>query len=98
MNEMIERVARAIDPLIWKLADKQPEYRDRDANKIRESLQSARAAIKAMREPTEAMVAVGCEELPWGDEHGSVVSELDAQWRREALMPIWDGMLNEALK
>lgn len=95
MSEMIERVARAMWAHEWgEHAEQQPF----EASCREYWLDAARIAISAIRSPTEAMVAVGCEELPWGDEHGSVVSELDAQWRREALMPIWDGMLNEALK
>jgi hypothetical protein len=58
---MVERVARAIHPSVWE--DDNPSWAhlegplraDFIALKRRRSLQRARAAIEAMREPTTAM-------------------------------------------
>lgn len=49
MSEMVERVARAIEQHLML-----SEYRREEARN------AARAAIKAMREPTEAMKADAC--------------------------------------
>lgn len=50
MSEMVEKVARAIDPFAWKNQPKMPR-------RCEASLSSARAAIEAMREPTDEMEA-----------------------------------------
>jgi hypothetical protein len=56
MSEMIERVALAI------CGDDNP------ANVLAIHKTRARAAIEAMREPTDAMSAVGCEIPQWDQE------------------------------
>lgn len=60
--EMVERVARALAPLSWAalgLADTLAHKNRRTA-----SLRHARAAIEAMRDPTDAMVEVGQKRFP----------------------------------
>lgn len=54
-NEMIKRVARAI-------ADANMEDYD-ELKELHDAL--ARAAIAAMREPTEAMIEVGNDQIDW---------------------------------
>lgn len=85
MSEMIERVASAI----WALNDDTDcrVYDDLAPHAKAQADAMARAAIKAMREPTEAMVNAAM--LP--------ASEAD----REAYRPqhwIWEKMIDEALK
>lgn len=65
MTTMIERVARAIDPKGWADFEAycaRKEYDDREvaeersrAGRVQISLAQSRAAIAAMREPTEGM-------------------------------------------
>lgn len=58
MSEMIERVAAAIreSEAYWRSRDDEPD------DGLAETL--ARAALKAMREPTEAMTAKACMVWP----------------------------------
>ncbi len=67
MSEIIERVARAIHA-----ADEPGELADANEAHRRFCYDAARAAIEAMREPTEAMLIEGC--------HGSHVTQEDS-WR-----------------
>jgi hypothetical protein len=70
MSEMVERVARAFyssfyDDESWPPVPFDSELRDADSYR-----EAARAAIQAMREPTEAMTNIGWvsmneERLPW---------------------------------
>lgn len=65
MSEMVERVARAIDPSIWANWDYwtiSKAYNDAEkaeefaaSPSLRGSLEKARIAIEAMREPTDEM-------------------------------------------
>lgn len=77
MSEMVERVAKALAAQDfscdwgWVAPHYQEAY-----------LESARAAIEAMREPTEGMKECGREET------GSLATALAA----------WDSMIDEALK
>jgi len=78
MNEMIERVAKAI-----KDSDSYQDYKDYKGY--------ARAAIEAMREPTEEMIEAG----------GGVISEWNGDMTpaTEAAAQIaWPAMIDEALK
>lgn len=85
MGEMIERVARAIDPVLWKNLDRAiSEGWPTDIVAMArfattDSCLRARAAIEAMREPTVAMLDV------------AVASPADA-------IPRWRGMIDAALK
>lgn len=54
MSDMIERVAAALE--ILPIRDNENRGGELDRLRLREA---ARAAIKAMREPTEAMIDVG---------------------------------------
>lgn len=89
MSEMVERVARALDPEAFGhdfpvMAAKHYEVR----RSI--SMKRARAAIEAMREPTEAMVKAVYDQADPGfcDEPGESTSPRDA----------WQQMIDEALK
>lgn len=89
MNDMIERVARALAPLAWAtlgLSDTLANQATRTA-----SLRRARAAIKAMREPTEAMRQCGV--------HGqwSGVIEGIPEDERDAATSLWQAMIDAAL-
>lgn len=53
MSEMVERVARAIERAMAEQMDPTPGY-------------LARAAIEAVREPTEGMVTMGASCFPFG--------------------------------
>lgn len=84
MTEMVERVAWAIARARWgnvyTLPDDVEEARRR---MIKQIIPLARAAIAAMREPTEEMVAAA----PWW--------EIDEQTDEAAA--IWRGMIDAAL-
>lgn len=59
---MIEKVARAIDPHVWFILDGNDMWRKIHIHGAKlESLNRARAAIAAMREPTPDMVKAGVD-------------------------------------
>lgn len=60
MSEMIERVARVLSP--WSFSD-QIEENPRKAEQREIAMKNARAAIEAMREPTETMWEAGGASL-----------------------------------
>jgi hypothetical protein len=73
--DMIERVARAIDPESWKVVEDYCDAKDysphdraivfEDSERIQGSLRKARAAIEAMRPVDEAMrIAAVNTQLP----------------------------------
>lgn len=103
MSEMVERVARAMEPEVW---DSTAMKRSEEAGFAREhavmmanSLRRARASIEAMREPTQAM-------------HDAAVQSflIDAKTQQSAEKPeitvtlggmidqSWRAMIDEALK
>jgi len=59
MSEMIDRVAMALKQ-VWEAGDKNPEYGE-----------LARAAIEAMREPTEAMIQAAKNTDYGSDDFGA---------------------------
>lgn len=63
MTTMIERVARAIDPLAWTIPERRREAKQFAA------LSQARRAIEAMREPTLAQMIDGQLAIPDDDLH-----------------------------
>jgi hypothetical protein len=73
MAEMIERVSRAI--------------RDAEDNMANDWLDVARAAIEAMREPTDEMLSAAGTRRPVDDE----VMGPDHPWA------LWDSMIDAAL-
>ena len=77
---MIERVAKAINDTMLQHGDYKPD-------------ELARAAIAAMREPTEEMVAVGYDNFMWGP-CGSTSDDLPDANSAE----IWQAMIDAALK
>lgn len=80
MSEMIERVARAIEEVVGC-----PDNSNGDFLKV-----AARAAIEAMREPTETMSRVA--ERPGDNAEGSPGSI--AYWQADG---IWKNMIDAAL-
>ena len=78
MSEMIERVARAMCQSDGD--DPERYWRDYEVN--------ARAAIEAMREPTEAMIAAGHLNDPLGCDVADAAAVYPA---------VWEGMINAAL-
>jgi len=58
MTSMIERVARALNPSLWEWYDRN-RAGQRFTGPMIDSIESARAAIEAMREPTPRMYCAG---------------------------------------
>lgn len=88
-NEMIERVARALTLHEGSDPDGPTTIADRPKRWML-VIEDARAAIEAMREPTEAMVAHAHEEFdlaPFGIFPGPFTLE-----------KVWRAMVDEALK
>lgn len=76
MGEMVERVAVVIASAL------EHAYQEREEPTFDDHVKAARAAIEAMREPTEAMVAsiYGPLRLSAG-EHWMNEAEAEAAWR-----------------
>lgn len=85
MSEMVERVARAINVLTMSWSD-DDEMVVRAQNKVREQ---ARAAIKAMRQPTDGMIAVGVEE--WCCTPDEPDKDVSSIWRAMATAALGEG-------
>jgi hypothetical protein len=86
MSSMIERVARAI----WRQSTGPAHWDDWDlfapnAWGRRRTMAQARAAIEAMRDPTEAMTFAAFEFLPGSWEHADISRA-------------WNAGIDEALK
>lgn len=86
MSEMVERVARAIDPVAFiKLeASEKLKWEKRVniyRNRVEDARKLARAAIEAMREPTSRMM--NCEPSPYSPGE---------------MIDFWHAMIDEALK
>ena len=82
MSEMVERVAMAIMRDDFEGHD----FWDRQAPDVQNQyLTNARAAIAAMREPTESMVVAGEDHI------GGDLIDGDSAW-------VWQAMVDEALK
>lgn len=82
MSEMIERVARVLEPIAWaalNAGDTLIRKKKREA-----SIHKARLVIKAMRDPTDKMEKVGNEADCYSGECGACV--------------VWPAMIDEALK
>lgn len=93
MNEMIERVARAIDPVAFDPSIEDENYPGEIEDNRTAALSRARAAIEAMREPTEGMQKAGFRVNVWENPKsinvGRVTIPADKPWR---------AMIDEALK
>lgn len=97
MTEMIERAARAIvgcmygadpdKPLLSRGAD--PDVIHMGEPTWKAFVPMARAAIEAMREPTEAMIVVGAEQ---------VVMITDRKRDFHPVKELWMDMIDAALK
>lgn len=95
MSEMVERVAMAIwnsrESRFPDRVQRRPDDLDRSSGVWGAVVADARAAIEAMREPTEAMVKAGYVADPLGyDVDDSDISMLYSR--------IYEGMINAALK
>lgn len=94
MSEMIERVAKALDPLAWAIPeDDYPAERARREARQAQSLMTARKVLEAMKEATFDMLLEG----------QSVVNLTDTPGRyeyisRDETQEIWGTMIEEALK
>lgn len=109
MSEMIERVARAIynqptkfdgDQIGVHLSQSMMiEGSAKNLEELREFVMTvcrdaARAAIEAMQEPTEEMIAVGTEvEVPGNNDEGA-----NEQIGGYAATEVYSAMIREALK
>lgn len=84
-TEMIERVARAFEPTIWEiphfLADGSAIQKRYIDDRQKRSLEKARAAIQAMREPTEAMLEAGHEVVAGFYTRGYDCPAFEDSWR-----------------
>lgn len=85
---LLERVARAIAPKAWKTLGLPPGF-DRPSDQYRRaaSLRHARAAIEAMREPTEEMAEAGADKA----------SHCDLPVGAIAMQVGWQAMIDAAL-
>ena len=92
---MLERVARAIDPRIWAIQDglrkNSPDvYAMRSTTEERNrSLAKARAALTALREPTEAMRKAGEMEI--------IVFSPHYQSHEDGAVGVFEEMIDAAL-
>lgn len=77
-DNMVERVARAIDPDEWALIDNKTAV-TYDARGL--SLQRARAAIAAMREPTEAMADAPARAGVYAGDYTMHAGEATEAWQ-----------------
>jgi hypothetical protein len=82
MTEMMERIARAINPVAWIVESHGPQRE--------ETLRGAKRVLEAMRDPTEAMVRAGT--LYWDPMDGGPISAMF-----EPTKP-YQAMIAEALK
>lgn len=90
MSEMVERVTDAIIATMFA-PHEIPVPEDLRAK----YLDTARAAIVAMREPSEAMKTAAFGPILNGGRTGPITSD---QIRREASLSVYRAMINEALK
>lgn len=92
MTSMIERVARAIDPFAWQM--------ERCTRRREESIDQARAAIEAMREPSTALheaaneISVYFDDFSCGD--GNITLGVDGY--PDKFNRVWSGLIDAALK
>lgn len=107
---MVEKVARAIDPLAFDDWQKHFDYEMRasgneaeakafadwtSGKRIADAKEKARSALEAMREPTEAMVRAASEECVSFDHHGND-GDMDAQEAIDAYRVMIDKALESA--
>ena len=105
---MIEKVARAIDRDAWshfdaycKLKQYSPEEirtRMQESSHLQKSLTNARAAIEAMREPTQEMVDVGYREIDDCIDFYNYDSDCGYDLGAFAPTSTWQAMIDAALK
>lgn len=100
MSEMIERVAEAIWQSESVRADRGPRrvsWADAGPPTWDKYRPLARAAIEAMRKPTEEMVSLGARELA-GEDKWNRPGDLPREYIRIDAGEVYDAMLDEALR
>lgn len=99
MNEMIERVALTL----WQKREEgfpdrvrrmRPDDIDRASGAWLKTVDEARAAIEALSEPTEAMLAAADSAIPRFEEE----PDEPRMMGRDGALIVWQSMINEALK
>jgi hypothetical protein len=92
MNEMVERVARALYEARWGGGDWDTLAKQRNAEfEIAKWMPMALAAIAAMREPTAKMAEAGEDTLTSWDQDDGNRCECDAK-------KVWPAMIDAALR
>lgn len=89
--DMIEKVARAIDPKAFDLATGHENCVDCLFHQ-REAARRARAAIEAMRQPTKPMLGKGANKI---DFHDLITENRDM---RDRMLVAWQAMIDRALE
>lgn len=84
---MIERVARAICAVEWPTAEKAMKVKSHDM--WVEFVPTAIAAIDAMREPSESMIAT---------QVGNCPVDIGRQWLRDDAYSTWTTMIDASLQ
>jgi hypothetical protein len=92
MSEMIERVSRAVFPNEWLALDRGDIWKHVVDDVRADLLNRGRAAIEAMREPTEAMVKAGDQK-----NHEDALIEAGCINITNELPAIYDAMIDAAL-
>ena len=87
MSEMVERVARAIDPVAYRMRGLHSTR-----NRWPQVRKNARAAIEAMREPTKEILQAAHDGPLMADEHH--MDEKTERWLTE----MWQAMIDEILR
>lgn len=94
-DSMVERVAMAINAggMAW-LNENDPKRMSLSWADVPDEV-FARAAIEAMKEPTEAMKKTGEDAMPdglrWSPEYGDAIDEYDP-------LPVWRAMISKAME
>ncbi len=95
MDEMVERVARAYDPVGWAWYDSAPADHPAKPVFLADKIGRMKTAIEAMREPTGAMQAMGRDVLATWLPRGELSRAPDNQWHPSN--EIWRAMIDAAL-
>lgn len=94
MEDMFERVSKAIDSVL--IRDSAGECllitNDRQRNEL------ARAAIEAMREPTQEMLRAGFESSPHDVGGCRDQIQSDEEWMQEAVFEPYQAMIDATLR
>ena len=93
---MVERVARAMYPGLYEMSISDTDAIGEQNIEVAKNraLRQARAAISAMREPTEGMMKAGIEAHAKADDSGID----DKPWMPDTLPSTYRAMIDAALK